>query len=144
AARDALRKHNVAVASAVESKTAGNRSLLVGVAETSFDLAALAAALAGSGMALERLPQIGLTGVIDKMCDAVVKGGRLGMLFTGQPAAAVCLANRRHGVRAALGTCARNVADDRAAIGTNLLVVDPRGKSSFELGQMARELARGT
>jgi hypothetical protein len=75
------------------------------------------------------------------MCQAVALSGRRGLLLTRETAAAVCLANRRRGVRAAwamdLPAAQRAVAD----VAANVLAVDPNPLSRFTLQRMAHCLA---
>lgn len=144
AARDELRKHQVAIASAVPAtKTAGGARLVLGVAETSYEPASLVTMLRGDGWQVERLPQLGLIRVVEKLCEPIVKGGQFGLLITEQTAAALCLANRHRGVRAAHGSDAKAVAAANAALAVNLLVIDPTGKNQFELKQMTRACLSG-
>jgi hypothetical protein len=58
-------------------------------------------------------------------------------------AAGLCLANRLRGVRAVTGVEASAVAAATAAVGANLLVVDPLAGSFFPLKQMVTEFCRG-
>jgi len=84
------------------------------------------------------LAQTGLTQVALELTDAVAKGGKMGVLITDRPLAAVCLANRHYGVRAAQVCHVRDVEHALAQIGANLLVVEPRVPSAFELVRMVR------
>jgi hypothetical protein len=145
AARDELRKYQVAIASTVDGpiNTTNRQSVMLGLAETEYCPASLVNLLSRDGVRIERAPQIGLIGVVDEICEQVAKGGQLGLLMTGQPAAALCLANRQRGVRASLGHNVRATADAVATIAVNLLVVDPAEKSLFELRQIVRTWLRG-
>ncbi len=143
AARDELRKHQVAIASdARANPTAATRHLVVGVADKNHDPDRLIEMLANDGITVERIPPGDWTSAVDKLCERVLQGEQIGLLITAQTAAALCLANRRRGVRASWGCSVQAVADARSAIATNLLVIDPTGKSVFEIGQMARALLR--
>lgn len=143
AARDELRKHRVSIASAVTVASAAAPRVVLAVAETDNHAAPLAARLAADGLSVERCSRSDLMGAIDQLCEIVTQGEMLGLLITRQSAAAICLANRKRGVRAALGGDVRHVADAIAEIGTNLLVVNPKGKSVFEMSEMARAFVRG-
>jgi hypothetical protein len=143
AARDELRKHQVAVASAVPAKGATTAArLVVGVADTNYPAAPLVDMLANDGIKIERLAPSDLAAIVDNLCQRVVQNEQRGLLITERAAAAVCLANRQRGVRAALSANARAVTEAIDEIATNLLVVNPSGKSNFELRQMAREFVR--
>jgi hypothetical protein len=144
AARDELRKHNVAIASAVPAAQPTDPvHLVVGVAETNYEAASLVKALVSEGVNIERLPQVGLIGVVDELCEHVVKGGRFGLMITQSTAVALCLANRQHGVRAALGNSVPAAQEAATTMGANLLVTSPEGRSVFELRQFVRILMQG-
>jgi len=144
AARDELNKHKVAIASRVSQPTdkSVGAKLLLGSAETNYESTWLVAALRKERVEIEQLPHVGLTGVLDELCEAIFKGGQRGVLLTSQAAAAVCLANRHHGVRCVLATSVRGTAEAVDAVGANLLIVDPDGRSVFELRSLVRQLAR--
>ena len=67
----------------------------------------------------------------------------MGVLLTGEAAAALCLANRRRGIRAALGSSVASIETAIASIGANLLIIDPAGQSAFVLRQLLRTWTRG-
>ena len=132
AARDLLKEKGIAVASAVASTTNKTaKRVTLGIAETSFEPATLVSELTRDGWQVERLPQVGLVSVSDELCEQVVKGGVRGLLITEQTAAAICLANRQSGVRAALAGDPASLPAAIQQVAPNMLVVDPRGKSPF-------------
>ncbi len=140
AARDELKKHQVSVASAVDTgKPAGSAVLNVGVSETTYNATSLLAALAAEGR-IEHLASGALPSVIESLGKVV--GSGFGLLITDQSAAALCLANRRSGLRAALASSCSTVDAAVAAIGPNLLVVEPRGRSVFDIKQAIRHWLR--
>lgn len=149
AARDELKQRNVAIASSVAagqgSKTVGTgkAALVMGVAEATYEPTALKDMLTRDGIQLELLLARGLIDAVDRLCEAVSDGTGLGLLLTGQVAAAACLANRKAGVRAAASTSVESTAAAVASLAANLLVVDPAAKSVFELRQMTRQLVAG-
>ena len=72
------------------------------------------------------------------------KPDTLGVLLTPHAAAGLCLANRLPGVRADRAASTRRRSPRRrAAVGANLLVVDPRAGTFFQLKQMITEFCRG-
>ncbi|MHB1037196.1 MAG: hypothetical protein ACYC35_24565 [Pirellulales bacterium] len=145
AAADQLRRRNVELtyqASAAGQPAAGLR-LLLAVAETACDPAALVSALGRDGIQVERIAAGSLAGAVGELTGKVRAGGALGMVITGQSAAALCLANRIAGIRAALGADAAAVAQAVGQVGANLLVVDPSGISFFQLKQIVGEFCRG-
>jgi hypothetical protein len=142
AARDELRKFAVAVASATDGKTSPRVRLVLAAAETSFEPTALATALAGEGIAVDRIAAGDLSNAVDTLTRKVVVDKLLGILITDMPAAALCLANRQRGVRAALGYSLEAVSEAVNVIAANLLVIDPRSRSLLELRRFTRELVR--
>jgi hypothetical protein len=141
AARDLLREKQIAVGYAAKNLKSSNNSalaLVLGVAETKFCPAALIRALSQHSIACERLAQTGLVQVTLELTDAVAKGGKLGLMITDRALAAVCLANRQCGVRAATAKDVREVDQAITQIGVNLLVIEPQVRSFFELVRMVR------
>ena len=143
AARDELKKRSVAVASDASRVAAesGGR-LLIAVAETNHEPAALERMLKQNAISCERLTAGDLIATVDVMAERVAAGAGLGLLLTENTAAAVCLANRRPAIRAALGHSLAAVADAVRTVAVNLLVVDPRDRNPFELKQMVHALMR--
>ena len=94
--------------------------------------------MAGDNSGADHLEGRELACVVSRLTETVSGGKQLGLLLTGQPAAALCLANRRPSVRAALATGPQCVTAAVDSIGANMLVVDPAGRSLFELVTMAR------
>lgn len=142
AARDELRKFAVAVASATDGKTIARVRLVLAAAETTFERTALAAALAGEGIAVELIASRELASAVDELTRKVVVDKQFGLLITDMPAAALCLANRQRGVRAALAHGLAAVSEAVEMIAANLLVIDPRSRNMCELRRLAREFTR--
>lgn len=63
-------------------------------------------------------------------------------VFSAKPVAVSCAANRNERVRAAVAVSRSCVVAAREQIDVNLLCVDPRGKSMFELRNILREFSR--
>jgi ribose 5-phosphate isomerase RpiB len=74
--------------------------------------------------------------------DAIVAGPTRGVLLTDQPSAAVCLANRRAGVRASLASSVVSVDDAIRSIAANLLVIDTRRHGAQEVRNMVRRFVQ--
>ena len=144
AARDELRKRNIAIASRVSplAGSATSHTLVVGMADTSYNPASLVQMFCSDRLKIERLPSVGLINIVDELCEHVSKGGTFGLLITEQSAAAICLANRYLGVRAVLGHSVLAVRDASSSVAANFLVIDPTGKGLFEMRQMVRTLTR--
>jgi len=141
-ARDELRKHGVAIASTVLGGKQTS-TIHLAMAETNFRTDSLLALLTSEGLTVQEQAAGSLLNVIDDLCKTVATGNQRGLLLTGVPAAALCVANRQNGVRAVLGTSLADFALARAAVAANLLVIDPKGRSLFELRQLTRELLQG-
>lgn len=143
AARDLLRQRGVGIVR--RSEWGGKLApapLLFAAAQTTCKPAALLAAIERDGLSSERLAETGLASVTEEMAEEIGKGGRRGVLLTEWAPVAVCLANRRPGVRAIE---ARSMADwQRAAesLRPNLLVIDPRVVSLAVQRRLAAALAR--
>lgn len=145
AVRDVLRQRQIDVGYAVPAKTAlrARLPLAVGTAETNYDAANLIQAIVREGTTVERLAKTGLVQVVRELGDEAAKGGKLGLLLTSEAAAALCLANRRPGVRAVAATSV--VATLRAvrSVGANMLVVDPAGRGAFEMQRIVSQFVAG-
>jgi hypothetical protein len=139
AARDLLKQHNITISRSADGAGANKPALAVAVCDTSSDPAALVRLVAPLASGIERLAKTGLAGVVAELTDTVVKDGRLGLLLSGKPDVACCLANRRPGVRAAVARDRDEVAQAVGNLGLNLLVVDPARRSLFQLGQMVKQ-----
>ncbi len=144
AARDYLRERNIAL---VRGDTNGQRSSSVRIklaaAGTTYEPGELIRQLSAEGIDIELLDRGDLLSAVDALAENVARGGFSGVLLTNDPAAALCLANRQPGIRAAL---AASVVDVEAAIlqiGVNMLVIEPTGKSSVALRQMIRRFCSG-
>lgn len=136
-ARDELRKFGVSVASAVPASRQQASQKLVLAATVGYAVAPLIATLERDGVAVERVEGQELATVIDRLTNAV-KSDVMALLLTEQSSVAICLANRHSSVRAALVTSVAAVAEAIEHVAPNMLVVDPRGKGTFELRQLMR------
>ena len=83
-----------------------------------------------------------LIATVDTLVVELAKERTLGLLLTRHTAAALCLANRVRGVRAIWGLDVAGVVRDAAAVGANLLVVDPAAAGVFRLKQLVAQFCR--
>jgi hypothetical protein len=145
AVRDELRRKNVALVFGLAACNRPVKSLrLVVVAMgTIVDPAPLVAAMAEQEVEAAYETSDCVIAATDRLAAAVREPGTLGLLLTPYTAAALCLANRQRGVRAVQASDATAVVEAVAAVGANVLVVDPAGRSLFQLKQMAAALCRG-
>lgn len=102
-----------------------------------FDPAALNGVLAREGFRTDHTTFDCLIKANDRLAEDILQPDTLGVLLTRHVAAALCLANRHSGVRAAADVSAA------AAIGANVLIVDPRELSFFRLKQIVADFGRG-
>jgi len=144
AARDLLREQGVALERQAPRGHQAQLGLrrVIAVAETNFEPTAMLTGL--RGIEFEHVARVGLVGVIDEVVDRVVRGGAIGLVYTDQADAALCLANRSSGVRAVLARSAEKVRRARVQLAANVFVVEPARKSVFELRQIiAASIAPG-
>lgn len=144
AARDELHRRGIAIGYAIASQPNQPRQTVVwGQAETNYESAQLIDALARERICIEPLAQTGLAHVIDELGDEITKGGKPAVLLTSKPAVALCLANRRRGVRAVMAQTVAATMQVLRAAGGNLLVVDPADRSWFELKRLVGQFVAG-
>ena len=145
AVRDELLRRGIMLACGDPSNgrpAASLRVVLVTVG-TDFDPAALAAGLAREGATVEPVTLDCLIKASEQLAAETAHSDTLGVLITPHTAAGLCLANRLRGLRAVTGSDAPAVAVAAAAVARNLLVVDPRAGTFFQLKQMVAEFCRG-
>ncbi|HEX7446454.1 MAG TPA: hypothetical protein VF306_02850 [Pirellulales bacterium] len=144
AARDELARRGIAIGYAIATQQSKPRATVVwGQAEANYEAARLLDALARERISIEPLAQTGLAQVIDELGDEISKGGKPAVLLTGMPAVALCLANRQRGVRAVMAQSVATTMLAVRAVGANLLVVDPAGRSWFELKRLLGQFIAG-
>lgn len=145
AARDLLRQKQIDIGYALPAKTVAKPRLplVLGVADTKYDAANLVQSVTREGATVERLAKTGLAQVVGEMCEEASMGGKLGLMLTSETVAALCLANRRAGVRAV--AAASVIATPRAvrSVGANVLVIDPAGRGAFEMQRLVSQYIAG-
>lgn len=135
AARDYLKSRNITIHFAGSEHSAQQVRLTVGLADSSYDVAPLL--VEARRRAMVEGPVVGnLPSVVERL-TAVVAGDQARALgFSERPLAAVALANRHRGVRAAHVQTVPQTTRALDELAANLLVVHPRQVSWFELKQM--------
>jgi hypothetical protein len=108
-----------------------------------FDPQPLVAVLAREGVKVEHAISDCLIAATEQLAAELADANTLGLLLTEHTAAGLCLANRRRGLRAVTGLDAPAVAASAAAVGANLLVLNPCAGSFFQVKQMVTEFCRG-
>jgi hypothetical protein len=145
AARDALRQRNI-VLEFTSAATAGNPAsvrLALIAALTRFDVQSLAATLGGDGLKPVCHLCDCLLAATDLLVEELAGGGALAVMLTPHTATALCLANRRPGVRAVLGDDVRTLPKDIEAVGANTLIVNPKRVGRYALQQMVQAFGGG-
>lgn len=144
AVRDELMRKNVslAYASPAASRATAPVRLVLVAAGSPVDPAPLVGALSNEGIEIQEHRSDCLIAATDQLAGEIARPDTLGLLLTRHTAAGLCLANRLRGVRAVLGTDPRAAAAAAAAVGANLLVVDPAAVSLFQLKQIVTEFCR--
>lgn len=97
----------------------------------------------GIGEQLKSTSRQTLAEFLRELAFRILSERKLGVLISPRPAAAACLANRRPGIRAALGCDARQVSEAMKNLSPNLLVLDSQNKSIFSHKAIVAEFLRG-
>jgi hypothetical protein len=108
-----------------------------------YDPANLLAAMRKGSLAVEHQAKDCIMATSDLLAAEVAKPDTLGAVLTRHTAAGLCVANRLPGVRAVWGLDPAQVTSVAAAVGANLLVVDPAGGSLFWLKRMLDAFCAG-
>lgn len=144
AARDYLKQRGIAIsrgtAAGPTQLPPSAHPMVLGVSETNYDPSVMVGHLGKCGMHVQQIARTGLAGVVPEMCDAVGLGGQRGLLLTAETTAAVCMANRRRGVRAAAANDSATADAAIRSIVANLLVIDPAKSGTFQLQRIAERL----
>jgi len=144
AVRDELHRRNVSLAyAAAKPQAVGGLRLVALTVDVSSNLAPLLAALGHEGIEVQPAAADCLIAATDRLAAELGKPHTLGLLLTRHIAAALCLANRHRGVRAASGIDAPSLAAAADAVGANLLVVNPAEMAAARLRQTIIEYCRG-
>ncbi|MBI3468817.1 MAG: hypothetical protein HY000_37920 [Planctomycetes bacterium] len=143
AARDLLRQRGVDVAYALP-RSGTKRRLAVGSSKDGRDPAALIQRLKAEGIEVERVANTGLGEMVAEVADLVARSAHLGLVWTAHTTAALCLANRHHGVRAVCGADATILQQAIQAVGANVLIIRPGSLSDFQLRRLMSEFCNGT
>jgi hypothetical protein len=145
AVQDELLRKNIALAfsDAPASPPAAAPRLALITMGVDFDPTSLIAVLGREGVQTDAAALDCLIASTERLADELGKPNTLGLLLTRHTAAGLCLANRFRGVRAVTGGDVPSVATAAAAVGANLLVLNPKASGFFQLKQMVTEFCRG-
>jgi hypothetical protein len=145
AVRDELIRRGIALAcdEASNGRPATTVRVVLVTVGTDIDPKALVAGLTREGTTVEHVALDCLLVATEQLAAETAHADTLGILLTPHTAAGLCLANRLRGLRAVTGGDAPAVAAAAAAVGANLLVVDPQAGTFFQVKQMVAEFCRG-
>jgi len=144
AVRDELLRRGVDLSfEAPQAEAGGPLRLVVALAARHFDLAPLSAALRRRGVAVDESRFDCLIAATDHLSRQLAQSDTLGLLLARHTAAALCLANRHATIRAVLGREPVELPADVAAVGANLLVVDPYRVGLSALIRLVQEYCAG-
>ncbi|HZZ29867.1 MAG TPA: RpiB/LacA/LacB family sugar-phosphate isomerase [Pirellulales bacterium] len=145
AARDSLKEKNITLVRSLQAAAAKPSQLIVASSVSkkgaAFDCADVLGQLRQRGMEVEELPAVGVAQAAANIAAAVESGKKLGVLLTDQAAAALCIANRQRGVRAAMVTNRGELNDLVQNLGVNLLVIDALRRSKSEIQRLVEAFA---
>jgi hypothetical protein len=145
AVKEEIAKRNIQVATdaAAKESASGRLKMAIVVARTKFDPQPISAALQNEQIEVELFSSKCLLEATERIAGEVKKADRLGLILTPYEAETLCLANRLPGVRAVAGREPVQVAADVAAIGANVLVVNPKKTGPYAIRQIMTEYCRG-
>jgi len=143
--RDELQRRKIALvyASGAPAASSGAIRLVMTVLDARFDTDPLARAIQGEGIEIDHRRADCLIAATDQLAGELGRPNTLGLVLSTDPAAALCLANRHRGVRAIWGVDAKSVEADAAAVGANLMVVNPQAAGVPQLVRMVSHFCRG-
>jgi ribose 5-phosphate isomerase RpiB len=142
--RDELHRRRIAlvVGRGGDGSVDGAVRLVVAVPGSRLDPLPLCRALESEGVEIETHRIDCLVAATDRLAEAVGEPDTLGLVLSGHPSVAVCLANRHAGVRAVWGIDPVEAAAETASVGANVLVVNPRSTAFFPMKQMVSQFCR--
>ncbi|MDW8038363.1 MAG: hypothetical protein RMI90_10015 [Thermoguttaceae bacterium] len=129
-------------AAGASGRTGSRGRLLMVVHGRAYEPAGLVRRLTEQAVPLEVRQMDCILRAIDALAEAIRAGNYLGVLLTGYVAIGLCAANRQVGVRAVWGMEPGQAASDTASLGANLLVINPRQVSPYQLEKMIRQFYR--
>jgi hypothetical protein len=141
---DELRRRGLAVTRQTrrigtdENHSRSTGSLLVATADADVNSEAVWRIASELNPAFERFGPGALVDLRGPLNACLAQGAGAAIVATRKPSAALCLLNRWPGIRAALGLDGQSVREALAAIGANVLVVNPAATSVHQLREIFR------
>ncbi len=144
AVRDELRRRGVTLVREdhADRKPATGLRLVAKVLGARFDPATITAALEGEPVEVRSERRDCLVVSTDELARELAEPKTAGLIVTTHPAMALRLASRHHGLRPAWGVDTGRLERDLADIGANVLVVDPRTTSPYQIRRMLVDFCR--
>ncbi len=145
AARDLLRERTIELSHQANPTRHGDAAtpLAIAVANTRFNVDELVGSLRNEPISIRSVTPRGFAEILGELTREVAGGRTLGLFITDDGAAALCIANRVSGVRAAAAVNRGDAADAVRSIGANLLVINPIGRSLFQMKSVVTRFCRG-
>lgn len=144
AVRDELRRRGVTlvrVDHAARRPATGLR-LVVRILGSRFDPATITAALEGEPVDVRPERRDCLVASTDELARELAEPNTAGLIVSTHPAMALRLAGRHRNLRAVWGVDFGRLERDLADIGANVLVVDPRATSPYQIRRMLVDFCR--
>ncbi len=139
-ARDLLKEKNITLVRALKAMPSNSVRVILAVADSKIDASSIVRSLQ-QHVSVDQLSAVGLVEAVTALADQLSKNGTTGVLLTANVAAALCIANRRHGVRAATASNRGELNDVLRSVGANLLIVDSLRRSPAELQRIIEAFA---
>ncbi|NIL99185.1 MAG: hypothetical protein GTO53_11980 [Planctomycetales bacterium] len=143
AARDLLNQYQVDVHTDRGPQDVPATPLAIGMDNAQPSLAPLQDMLKRAGTVTQWVEAGQLPEMVQQLGNHVISQQGLAVLLTQQAAAALCLANRRAGLRAVEAEDVPSMRRAVTAVGANLLVINPRGLSSASVVRVVTNFATG-
>jgi ribosomal protein L12E/L44/L45/RPP1/RPP2 len=142
-ARDLLRDRNITLARALKTApvSAAAAKLIVCTAGVRIDTSSLTNTLRQRGVEIESRAEAEVVQAVNGMAGEIASSRTRGVLLTDEVAAALCLANRRRGVRAATAANRCDVNEVVRSVCANLLIIDGVRRSRFEIQRIVEAFA---
>lgn len=147
AAKDLLHERRIPIRRTTTPQAkpvATNATLLLGVAETTFEPAILIDYLARHAVRVEQIARSGLKTVVAELADEVAMSGRRAWLLTESTHQAACLANRSSGVWAIVANHRGELELARKSIQPNFIITNPNQNHWPQLAALAKSFATAT
>jgi hypothetical protein len=142
--RDELRKRGVQLERAGDAVSPAAPTTCFLVLVSSSTPAAQRLASQASQLGCESVECSDLQAAAAQFSEQLGQTDAKGIWLSEEPLLAACLANRDRQVRASVANDLTQVQAARSAIGTNLVVVDPRRVTEFQWKQIVAELGRSS